>query len=424
MDNESALLWPAADFSRVPYAVYSLPEVFDREQDKIFRGPIWCYLALEAEIPNPGDYLTTFIGDTPIIVNRADNGTFHAFVNRCSHRGTLLAREKTGHTQSHICVYHNWSFDLRGNLTGVPFQRGMRGSGGMPDTFNKDDHGLRTLRVGSYAGVIFGSFATDPEPIEDYLDEPMRGAIDNMFHKPIEVLGYLRQRVPGNWKHYFENLNDLYHAGLLHRFNTIFGVYRNTQRGGTIMDKFRRHRIGYSVHESDDDDTIREGYRDTEHAEESIRLKDDSMLEWRDEIGNSQAIMIMPTFPNVVFQQIFNTLATRQIRPRAPNEFDLYWTFFGYADDDSELRDLRLNQANMIGPAGLISMEDSEAGALAQRAVHRERDAYSVIEMGGVGPIDSQETLLTEVPIRGFWRYYCHLMEYPVEGGLPWPPTA
>ena len=61
---------------------------------------------------------------------------------------------------------------------------------------------------------------------------------------------------------------------------------------------------------------------------------------------------------------------------------------------------------------------------MAQRAVHRERDAYSVIEMGGVGPIDSQETLLTEVPIRGFWRYYCHLMEYPVEGGLPWPPTA
>jgi hypothetical protein len=30
--------------------------------------------------------------------------------------------------------------------------------------------------------------------------------------------------------------------------------------------------------------------------------------------------------------------------------------------------------------------------------------------MGGVGPIESQDTTLTEVPVRGFWKNYCALM--------------
>jgi hypothetical protein len=36
--------------------------------------------------------------------------------------------------------------------------------------------------------------------------------------------------------------------------------------------------------------------------------------------------------------------------------------------------------------------------------------------MGGVGPIESQETTITEAPIRGFWKNYCELMDIKAEG--------
>lgn len=68
-DALSRYTFPAADCSRIPYGMYRDPDVFELEQERIFRGPIWNYLALEAEIPNPGDYRLIEVGDTPFIVS-------------------------------------------------------------------------------------------------------------------------------------------------------------------------------------------------------------------------------------------------------------------------------------------------------------------------------------------------------------------
>ena len=108
MQNWSDLRWPNNDFSAVPYPVFYDQEVFNAEQERVFRGPLWCYAALQAEIPNPGDYKSTFVGDTPIVVDRAEDGTIHAFVNRCAHRGTLLVRDQFGNRRDHTCIYHHW----------------------------------------------------------------------------------------------------------------------------------------------------------------------------------------------------------------------------------------------------------------------------------------------------------------------------
>src|SRR6266446_6090003 len=52
----TAEIWPALDYSRVPYRLYHDAEVYEREQERIFRGPVWSFLGLDAEIPNPGDF--------------------------------------------------------------------------------------------------------------------------------------------------------------------------------------------------------------------------------------------------------------------------------------------------------------------------------------------------------------------------------
>lgn len=87
MSQQTAgVAWPVIDGTRVPFEIYTSQDVFEREQERIFRGPLWNYVALEAEIPAPGDFKTSFVGDTPVVVSRAQDGGVHVFVNRCAHR--------------------------------------------------------------------------------------------------------------------------------------------------------------------------------------------------------------------------------------------------------------------------------------------------------------------------------------------------
>ena len=56
--------------------------------------------ALADELPEPGDYKTTFLGETPVIVTRGEDGEIHAMVNRCAHRGNLVCLKRRGHTET------------------------------------------------------------------------------------------------------------------------------------------------------------------------------------------------------------------------------------------------------------------------------------------------------------------------------------
>ena len=115
--------WPRNDYSRVPFRLYHDESVYALEMERVFRGPVWNYLALEAELPNAGDYRTTWIGDSPVVVTRAQDGTVHAFVNRCAHRGAQIVRRTHGNAKELVCIYHRWCYSLQGELIGIPFRR-------------------------------------------------------------------------------------------------------------------------------------------------------------------------------------------------------------------------------------------------------------------------------------------------------------
>jgi anthranilate 1,2-dioxygenase large subunit len=129
-------------------------------------------------------------------------------VNRCAHRGAIVRRELRGNATDHICIYHRWCYGLDGKLQGVPFRRGLKGKGGMSPDFDMAEHGLQSLRVASHKGVIFASFRSDVERLEDYLGPVFVHHLDRLFGKPIRILGYHRQRTFGNWKLYLENNRD------------------------------------------------------------------------------------------------------------------------------------------------------------------------------------------------------------------------
>lgn len=188
------------DVTRVPYWLYQNEGVRTAEQEKIFAGPTWSYLCLEAEIPDNGAFRTTFIGEMPVIVVRASDGEIYAFENRCAHRGALIALEDSGHAEDFTCVYHAWRYDLEGNLKGVAFQNGIDGKGGMPDSFCLEGHGPRKLRLATLSGLVFGSLHDEVPPIEEYLGDEIVSRIERVLHKPVRVMGRFKQMLPNNWK--------------------------------------------------------------------------------------------------------------------------------------------------------------------------------------------------------------------------------
>jgi len=402
--------FPREDGSRVPYEVFSSQAIYDREQERIYRGETWSFLGLEAEIPQPGDYKSTFIGDTPVVLTRTQEGTLAAWVNRCAHRGAMVCRNARGNAKSHTCVYHQWSFDSAGKLLGVPFRRGNKQMTGMPPDFDPKNHNLRQLRVDSYRGLVFATFSDTVPPLPEYIGPEMSPWVDRIFGKPVVYLGCTRQYSKSNWKLYMENVKDPYHASMLHLFHTTFNILRVGMQARAIPDaKHGLHSV-LTVTKNAEDHAAAYREQGIRSMDDGFSLEDDSVLGFIQEYDEPTTNHIQPIFPQLVIQQIHNTLVARQLLPKGPGNFELVFHFFGYEDDTPELRALRIKQANLVGPAGYISMEDTEATELVQRGTARDPRATSVIEMGRSNPTQ-QDSMITESLIRRFWAGYQEMME-------------
>src|ERR1700760_1056799 len=113
--TDASASWPKG-LTQVPFHVYQDPALLQQEQRLLFEGPVWNFLCIENDIPNPGDWRTTFVGRMPVVVARPETGEIPAFENRCLHRGSLICLDNAGKAKDFTCVYHSWRYDLSGNL--------------------------------------------------------------------------------------------------------------------------------------------------------------------------------------------------------------------------------------------------------------------------------------------------------------------
>jgi anthranilate 1,2-dioxygenase large subunit len=408
--SPAGLSFPHADGSRVPYGVFTSPEIYALEQERIFRGPTWSFLGLEAEIPKPGDFKRTYVGETPVVMTRDQDGNLAAWVNRCAHRGATICRVNRGNALNHTCVYHQWNYSAKGDLQGVPFRRGQKDMTGMPADFNPKDHGLRKLRVTGYRGLVFATFSESVGTLEEYIGPEMLKYVDRIFNRPIEYLGCTRQYSKSNWKLYLENVKDPYHASLLHLFHTTFNILRVGMQAHSLTDATGLHNVVLVVKNAEENS---EAYKaqSIRSYQDGFRLEDPSVLDMVPEYAELSTNHIQPVFPQLVIQQIHNTLVARQLIAKAHDEFELVFHFFGYADDSPELRAMRIKQANLVGAAGYISMEDTEATELVQRGIRGAEESHSILEMSRAAP-DETRTMISEGMVRKFWVGYEKLMGF------------
>ncbi|MDR7095709.1 aromatic ring-hydroxylating dioxygenase subunit alpha [Hydrogenophaga laconesensis] len=433
--------WREPGTSRVPFWAYTDPSLYQRELERLFYGPHWCYVGLAIEIPNTGDYRLSWIGERQVIMVRdriapKDRATDHGIrvvENRCAHRGVRFCQApmdgQTGNARSFVCPYHQWTYKLNGDLAGLPFKDGVKADGpegdcvhgGMPADFDIGKNGLTKLRVAVLHGMVFATFSEEAEPFDQYIGPQVMPWLDRIFQgRQLQLLGYNRQRIPGNWKLMMENIKDPYHPGLLHTWFVTFGLWRADQKSRMVMDEKGRHAVMISRrNDGGANKVVTEGVTS---FKANMALNDARLLDvvpepwWTVDDPSNPGATITPTvtmitlFPSLIIQQQVNSLSTRHIVPRGAGEFDFVWTHFGFADDTEEMTQRRLRQANLFGPAGFVSADDGEVIEFSQDGFKQwGEEGATLVELGGreddVGQPPT-EHMVTETLIRSMYAYW------------------
>ena len=405
--------WTGEGTSRIPFWAYTREDLYKKELDRFFYNHHWCYVGLEAEILNPGDFRRTVVGERSVIMVRDPDGSINVVENVCAHRGMRFCRERHGNAKDFLCPYHQWNYSLKGDLQGVPFRRGVKQdgkvNGGMPQDFKLEEHGLTKLKVATRGGVVFASFDHDVESLEDFLGPVILKYFDRTFNgRQLKILGYRRQRIPGNWKLMQENIKDPYHPGLRHTWFSTFGLWRADNKSELkIDDKFRHAAMISTRGQGGNNAEVVSGL---DSFKDKMTLNDTRLLDIVPEAWWNGPTAVMTTiFPSLIIQQQVNSVSTRHIQPSGHGSFDFVWTHFGFEDDTPEMQERRLIQANLFGPAGFVSADDGEVIEWSQQGFEQKPSHRTLVEMGGVD-IGDTDHMVTETLIRGMYDYWRKVM--------------
>ncbi len=194
----------------LPREAYTDQAWFDREQRAIFSNT-WAFAGFAEDIREPGDYKAVQAGQNNLLLVMGRDRRLRAFHNLCRHRGTQLLRAVGKAERALTCPYHDWTYDLEGNLISVPEQATE-----FPN-LDRKCFGLHRASVDIWRSMIWVHPDPDAGSIMRWFGEiePWLGP-----HRPDELVEYeparIRHEVAANWKIVVENYIDAYHLARLH----------------------------------------------------------------------------------------------------------------------------------------------------------------------------------------------------------------
>lgn len=192
---------------------YTSQAVYDLDLDVIF-GKHWLFACTEAELAEPGDYVTLDIGRHSVIIVRDDDGNVRALRNICRHRGSRILEEPCGSVGNLVCPYHQWTYRTDGSLIFAE---------GQGPAFDRERFGLKPVNVHTVAGLVLVCLSDKPPTdidevaavIEPYL-APYRLQDTKVAHQTDLI-------EEGNWKLVTENNRECQHCDVGHP--ELLGAY-------------------------------------------------------------------------------------------------------------------------------------------------------------------------------------------------------
>lgn len=191
----------------LPQPLYNDPFMFRIDMEQIFQKE-WLFVGMTCEVPDPGDFITVEVGQNPLLIVRNRDGEISAFHNVCRHRGSRVCTVDRGKVANLTCPYHQWTYDLKGNLIYAGIDMG--------EHFDKSQYGLKRAHCRTAGGFIYISLAEneapDLEPFLACLDEYMQP----YDMKNVKVAAQSTLVEEANWKLVIENNRECYHCSGAH----------------------------------------------------------------------------------------------------------------------------------------------------------------------------------------------------------------
>ncbi|MDX2277331.1 MAG: aromatic ring-hydroxylating dioxygenase subunit alpha [Hyphomonadaceae bacterium] len=344
-------------------------EIYDAELQRIF-ARCWIFLAHESQIQNPGDFVTTYMGEDAVIVCRRKGGAIGAFLNSCTHRGNRVCLADYGNARRFVCNYHGWAFGLGGELLAVPEQQAYADERSL---FDQTTLGLKAVaQVDSYKGLVFGTFDPNAPPLTEYLGA-FTYYLDVLLDAEeggTEVLGgCLKALMSCNWKLPAENFTgDAYHVQWTHQA----GASAMISQRQFAYDLDRSYAANVNGHGSEfgldgvanvavlgHPEIVK--YFRQRRATVAARLGELRAQMW----GSVSSANV---FPSLSFLSGVNTLRTWI--PRGPHTTELRtWVIANKAMPDEIKELLRTATPRAFSPSGVLEMDDGENWELSTRAM-------------------------------------------------------
>lgn len=225
----------------VPTDTYTCSDRASSEWQKLFENYPQV-MGLSAELPEANSFFTSDELGKPILCTRDRHGQFHAFINACRHRGTVVETERRGKRNVFTCPFHAWSYSPQGDLVAVPKENHF-------GDIAKTCYSLVELPAVEEHGMLW----IHPQPegeinLDELLGETLRAELDswqlaNMHFDSDDVYDHAM-----NWKLAIDTFGETYHFSTLHKNTLASTFYGNVQ----LYDTYKRnHRMSLCMKEID-----------------------------------------------------------------------------------------------------------------------------------------------------------------------------